>query len=325
MEKLPYRPRRLRKTKNIRALFEESQLRKDDLITPIFVTGDKNKSEIKGLPHIFRTPLVDLKKEADDILTQGGKAVMLFPVIPKSQKSLDAKESFNTQGLLPQAITILKKHFKELVLFADVALDPYTSHGHDGIVDESSYVLNDETVTLLSKQALCLAEAGVDFVAPSDMMDGRVKHIRSSLDSKGYSQTGILSYASKFASSFYGPFREALGSTHLNIDKKSYQLETQNKRQAIYEAKLDIQEGADILMIKPGTLCLDIISEIKKFSDLPLAAYHVSGEYAMMKAAAEKGWIDEGLAVQEVFKSLKRAGADLIVSYYAKWAFEHCF
>jgi porphobilinogen synthase len=327
LKDLAIRPRRLRQTPYLRDLVEEGVLTPNDLIIPLFVLEEGEKrSEIKSLPGIFRIPLQELQEEVEELLSLGAKALMLFPVLPYEKRDFYGREAFKEDGIIPKAIRLIKSYNKELVVFSDVALDPYTSHGHDGITDESeTRVLNDETVEALCLQSLVLAQAGVDFVAPSDMMDGRVQAIRQALDHKGFKDVGILSYSAKFNSSLYGPFRDALQSKSRGLDKKTYQLSTFNTRQALREAVLDEEEGADMVMVKPGMLYLDILSKIREVSPLPLAIYHVSGEYAMMKAAVERGWLDEKALVKEVLSSFKRAGADLIVSYYGKWALKNLF
>ncbi len=320
------RPRRLRHTQNIRSLVQEFTLNKNNLIWPIFVTEiETEKTEIKSLPGVFRIPLKDLLKEIGDAQSIGLNNIMLFPVIKKEKKDLTGKEAYSEQGLMQNCIRQIKESFPEIVLFVDVALDPYTEHGHDGITNNNNYVLNDETVEVLCKQALSYAQCGVDFVCPSDMMDGRIGAIRKYLDKHSYSNTGILAYSAKFASAFYGPFREAVGSGARNLDKKTYQLNYANSREAVRETLLDIREGADIVMVKPGLAYLDIVSKIKEISEVPIAIYQVSGEYSMLKLAAEHNIIDEKAAVYETFISMRRAGADIIITYYAKWACENLF
>jgi porphobilinogen synthase len=244
-------------------------------------------------------------------------AIALFPVIPPAQKDAIGSESHNPNGLVPRAVKAIKAAFPDLLVFTDVALDPYTTHGHDGIVDEAGRILNDETVAVLTQQALAQAEAGADFVAPSDMMDGRVGAIRQALDAAGFWQTGILAYSAKYASAYYGPFRDALDSAPQFGDKKTYQMDPANRREALKEALLDLAEGADVLMVKPALAYLDIIWQLKAQTQLPVAAYNVSGEYAMVKAAAEQGWIDERAIVLETLLGMKRAGADWILTYHA--------
>lgn len=318
------RPRRLRKNENIRSLVEENTIKKSDFIYPIFISEKGTKSyEIPSLPGIARIPYELLLNEVENIINLGIKAIMLFPVIDKSKKDLTGKESYNPEGLMQNSIRKIKEKFPELILFADVALDPFTSHGHDGLINEDSYVMNDETIEVLCKQSLSYASCGIDFVCPSDMMDGRVSAIRSSLDKEGYITTSILAYSAKFASAFYGPFREAISSGARNLDKKTYQLNPSNSREAVRECLLDIQEGADMIVIKPGLPYLDIVSKLKSQSEVPIVIYQVSGEYSMLKYAASQNLIDEKSAVLETLLSMKRAGADLIISYYAKWVCEN--
>ncbi|MBX9703066.1 MAG: porphobilinogen synthase [Silvanigrellaceae bacterium] len=320
------RLRRLRQSANIRSLVQEFSLKKDDFIVPIFINEPPKPTEvIPSLPGISRIAFSDLEEHVALLVSLGTKAVMLFPVISKEKKDPRGKEALNPKGLMPESIRLLKKCFPELLVFADIALDPYTSHGHDGVIDTHGYVLNDETVTILAEQSLNLAMAGVDFVAPSDMMDGRIGAIRSQLDNHGYQKTGILAYSAKYHSAFYGPFREAVQSGTRGLDKKTYQLSPENAQQGLLEAQFDSAEGADLLMVKPGLPYLDILYRIKEKSMIPLVVYHVSGEYALLKAGVEKNLIDEKSAVYETLIAFKRAGADLIVTYYAQWALENLF
>jgi porphobilinogen synthase len=320
------RPRRLRLKAGMRSLVQEHFLRKEDFIAPIFVSEQGGQRyAIPSLPGVERVPLQELIAEVEEIAALGIRGVVLFPVNNPSVKSLDGAEAFNPQGLVQRAISLIKKAMPEIMVFADVALDPFTSHGHDGITNAEGEVLNDETVSALCKMSVTLAQAGVDMVAPSDMMDGRIGAIRSSLDAAGFWRTGILAYSAKYASAYYGPFREAVASGARGLDKKTYQLHPGNLRQAEREIELDIQEGADMLMVKPALPYLDIVRMSREKSNLPIVAYHVSGEYAMIKAAVEKGWLDEKPCVEEALTSIKRAGADLIVSYYAKWACQNLF
>jgi porphobilinogen synthase len=258
--------------------------------------------------------------EAKEIVDLKIQAIALFPVISSEKKTEDAEESYNSDGLVQRAVRALKRSFPELAVITDVALDPFTSHGQDGLIDSNGYVLNDETVKVLIKQALSHAEAGADIVAPSDMMDGRIGAIRNALEESGFKNTNILSYAAKYASSFYGPFRDAVGSSGSlgKSDKKTYQMDPGNVNEAIREVELDINEGADMVMIKPGLPYLDIVSNVKQTFGVPTFAYHVSGEYAMLKAASQKNWIDEKSTVLETLLCFKRAGADAILTYYAK-------
>lgn len=314
------RPRRLRLNQQIRDLVEENTLTNKDLIYPIFVSEPgTTKFEIQSLPGISRIPYQDILSEIEEINQLGIKGIMLFPVIDKNKKDLEGKESYNSNGLMQNTIRKIKEQFPNLVIFADIALDPFTTHGHDGIIDQNNYVLNDETVEVLCKQALSYAAAGVDFVCPSDMMDGRIAAIRHALDKEGFINTSILAYSAKYASAFYGPFREAVASGARGLDKKTYQLNPANCLEAIKEAKLDIEEGADIIMVKPGLPYLDILTKIKQQVDVPVAIYQVSGEYSLLKLAASHNLIDEKSAVYETMLAMKRAGANLIVTYYAKW------
>ena len=317
------RLRRIRTSPALRNLVQENHLRASDFIVPVFIS-DKGtqRTKIPSLPGIERVPLQELVEETQKLIDLGFQAVLLFPVVPTERKSLQAEEAWNPDGIIQQALRDLKKAYPELLLFTDVALDPYTTHGHDGLIDDSGYVLNDETVEALVKQSISLAQAGADFVAPSDMMDGRTHAIREALDKEGFINTGILAYSAKYASAFYGPFREALQSGKKGIDKRSYQLTPANRQEAINEAKFDIEEGADMVMVKPAMPYLDILRDIKNFTEVPAVAYHVSGEYAMLKAACQNGWLDEEKVVEESLLGMKRAGADLIVSYYAQWIAE---
>ena len=321
MSILTHRPRRLRKQKFNRSLVRESSLSANDLIYPLFIIEGENKREkIESMPGIERVSIDQLLIEAKEIIDLKIQAIALFPVIGPDKKTEEAEESFNPDGLIQRAVKSLKRSFPELAVITDVALDPYTSHGQDGLIDSNGYVLNDETVDVLIKQSLSHAEAGADIVAPSDMMDGRIGAIRNALEESGFIHTNILSYAAKYASSFYGPFREAVGSSS-NLgksDKKTYQMDPGNSNEAIREVELDISEGADMVMIKPGLPYLDIVSNVKQVFGVPTFAYHVSGEYAMLKAASQNKWIDEKSTVLETLLCFKRAGADAIVTYYAK-------
>ncbi len=315
------RPRRMRKEDFSRKLMRESTLSTDDLIYPVFILeGKQNRETISSMPGIERLSIDLLLEEARTVSALGIPAIALFPVTPPELKSDDAAEAFNPNGLAQRAVRELKKACPELGVITDVALDPFTSHGQDGLIDETGYVLNDETVEVLVKQAISHAEAGADIVAPSDMMDGRVGNIRRALEEKGFVNTKILAYSAKYASSFYGPFRDAVGSaTNLSGGNKySYQMDPANSDEALNEVRLDLQEGADMVMVKPGMPYLDIIRRIKKEFAVPTFAYQVSGEYAMLKAAAEKGWLDEQQTVMESLICFKRAGADAILTYYAK-------
>lgn len=319
------RLRRLRLQEGVRALVAECTLRKEDLMAPLFVSEvGTARYPIPSLPGVERVPLQELAAEAQRLQALGLRGVVLFPVNNPSVKTPDGREAYNREGLVQRAIAEVKRTCPGLIVFADVALDPFTTHGHDGIVDDTDgEVLNDETVEALCRMSVTLADAGVDFVAPSDMMDGRIGAIRAALDAAGHWRVGILAYSAKFASAFYGPFREAVASGARGLDKKGYQLETGNARQAKLEVELDEAEGADMIMVKPALPYLDIVKQTREATGLPVVAYHVSGEYAMLKAAVEKGWLDEAPCVRETLTSLKRAGADLIVTYYAAWACEN--
>ena len=321
MSILTHRPRRLRKQKFNRSLVRENALSASDLIYPLFVIDGENKREaIESMPGIERVSVDQLLVEAKEIIDLKIQAIALFPVISSDKKTEEAGESYNPDGLVQRAVRSLKRNFPELAVITDVALDPFTSHGQDGLIDSDGYVLNDETVDVLIKQSLSHAEAGADIIAPSDMMDGRIGAIRNALEESGYIHTNILSYSAKYASSFYGPFREAVGSSG-NLgksDKKTYQMDPGNSNEAIREVELDISEGADMVMIKPGLPYLDIVSNVKQTFGVPTFAYHVSGEYAMLKAASQNNWIDEKSTVLETLLCFKRAGADAILTYYAK-------
>ena len=321
---IPIRSRRLRRTAGIRRLFSETQVAPFRLVAPLFVTEGNGKPEsIPSLPGHFRFPIPSLVREAQRLARRGVGGIAIFPCIPQRLRNPNAKEALNPKGLIYRAIRTIKKELPEFPVFADVALDPYTSHGHDGLLNRSGNdVDNDSTVRLLMKQAVLLADAGADFVAPSDMMDGRIGYIRGALDKAGFTETGILSYAAKFASSLYGPFRDAVGSaqsagTH-SLDKRGYQGDPANRRAILKDALLDEKEGADVLMVKPAGPYLDIVRDLRENTRLPLAAYQVSGEYAQIHAAALKGWGDLRKARDESLLSIRRAGADLIFTYFAK-------
>lgn len=315
------RMRRMRRQDFSRRLMRETVLTPNDLIYPVFVTeGEKNREPVPSMPGIERLSIDELLKEACEAAELGIPAVALFPVVPQEKKSANAEEAWNADGLIPRATAALKEALPELGIMTDVALDPYTSHGQDGLIDESGYVMNDETIEVLVKQALCQAAAGVDIIAPSDMMDGRVHAIRSALEGEGYKNTLILAYAAKYASAFYGPFRDAVGSAG-NLGgggKHTYQMDPANSDEALREVGLDIDEGADMVMVKPALPYLDIIRRVKEAFGVPTFAYHVSGEYAMLKAASQNGWLDEKATVTEALQGIKRAGADAILTYYAK-------
>ncbi|WAR45271.1 porphobilinogen synthase [Methylomonas rapida] len=317
------RLRRMRYQAFSRRLMRENRLSTDDLICPLFVIeGHKQQQPVASMPGVYRLSLDLLLKEAEVLLDLGIPAIALFPVIDPQQKSLDASEAFNPDGLAQRSIRALKQAFPELGVITDVALDPFTSHGQDGLLDAQDYVINDETVAVLCRQALSHAEAGADIVAPSDMMDGRIGAIRKTLESNGHINTRILAYSAKYASSFYGPFRDAVGSaTNLaGGNKYSYQMDPANSDEALREIALDLQEGADMIMVKPGMPYLDIIRRAKDQFGVPTFAYQVSGEYAMLKAAAQNGWLDERQVVMESLLAFKRAGCDAILTYFAKSA-----
>ena len=315
------RMRRMRRDEFSRRLMRENVLTVNDLIWPVFVLEGENQREaISSMPGVERLSIDLLLQEAAQAVALGIPALALFPVTPQSAKSANAQEAWNPDGLAQRAVRALKAAFPELGVITDVALDPFTTHGQDGLMDDSGYILNDETVTALVKQALSHAAAGADVVAPSDMMDGRIGEIRSALEQHGYSNTRILAYSAKYASSFYGPFRDAVGSA-ANLkggNKYSYQMDPANSDEALWEVALDLQEGADMVMIKPGMPYLDIVRRIKDEFKAPTYVYHVSGEYAMLKAAGLNGWINEKACVLEALVGMKRAGADGILTYYAK-------
>ena len=280
--------------------------------------GESTKIEIVSMPGCYRYSLDLLLEEIAAVSQLGINAIALFPVIPEEQKDDTATESYNPEGLVQETVKAIKNAVPEIIIITDVALDPFTTHGHDGLVDENGKILNDQTIEVLVKMALSQAEAGADFVAPSDMMDGRIGAIRQALDAEGYINVGILAYSAKYASAYYGPFRDALDSAPKFGDKKTYQMDAANAKEALKEIELDIAEGADIIMVKPALAYLDIICQVKTATNLPVAAYNVSGEYAMIKAAAQHGWIDEKKVILETLTSMKRAGADLILTYFAK-------
>ena len=311
------RMRRLRRSAEIRALVEEHRLTVTDLICPLFIhAGKENRQKIEAMPNVYRHSLTDLLRVCENISELGIRAVALFPAIDNSHKGNNGKEAYNPDGLVPCAIRQIKQRFPKLLIISDVALDPYTSHGQDGLIDDDGYVLNDATVAVLQRQALCHAQAGAEIVAPSDMMDGRIGAIRSTLEDNGFAETIIVSYAVKYASSFYNPFREAVQSkTLLKGDKKSYQMSPANRNEALREAQLDIAEGADVLLVKPAGLYLDIIAGLRRSCPLPLFAYQVSGEYVMLKMASK--YLAERDCVLESLLAIKRAGAEAIFSYYA--------
>jgi porphobilinogen synthase len=314
------RMRRSRRDEFSRRLVRESNLAADDLILPVFVLeGKKIVQRVASMPGVSRQSVDQLMRVAEQALTLGIPAIALFPVVEPSLKTLDAKEAFNPKGLVPKCVRELKKRFPELGVITDIALDPYTRHGQDGLVNAAGYVVNDETLAVLEKQALCHAEAGVDVVAPSDMMDGRIGAIRRALDARKHISVRILAYAAKYASAFYGPFRDAVGSGK-NLgkgDKKTYQMDPGNSDEALHEVALDLDEGADFVMVKPGMPYLDVVRRVKDRFGVPTFVYQVSGEYAMLKAAGERGWIDADACLMEALLGFRRAGADAILTYYA--------
>jgi porphobilinogen synthase len=317
------RMRRMRRDDFSRRLMRETRLSPDDFIYPVFVLeGSGRRVPVPSMPGVVRMSIDLLLEEAREIRGLGIPAMALFPVTPQSAKSEDAREAYNPDGLAQRAVRSIKDAVPELGVITDVALDPFTTHGQDGLIDDKGYVLNDETVEVLTRQALSHAEAGADVVAPSDMMDGRIGSIRAALEQAGRINTRILSYAAKYASSFYGPFRDAVGSA-ANLgggDKYSYQMDPANSDEAMHEVALDLQEGADMIMVKPGMPYLDIVYRVKQRFGAPTFVYQVSGEYAMLKAAAQNGWIEERSVVIEALLGIKRAGADGILTYYAKQA-----
>ncbi len=314
------RMRRLRRSGFLRDMVRESHLSPADFIYPVFLLdGKKQRQKVPSMPGVERLSLDLLYPVCEEAVQLGVPAVALFPVIDTKLKTADGREAFNAKGLVPRAVRELKKRFPELGIVCDVALDPYTSHGQDGLIDKSGYILNDETVAVLEKQALAQADAGVDIVAPSDMMDGRVGRIRAALDAKKFVHTAIMAYSAKYASKFYGPFRDAVGSAG-NLgksDKKNYQMDPGNSDEAMREIALDIQEGADMVMVKPGMPYLDIVQRCKAEFGVPTFAYQVSGEYAMLKAAAQNGWLEEEACMMEALLGFKRAGADGVLTYFA--------
>jgi len=313
------RMRRMRRDDFSRRLMREHVLTPDDLIYPVFVIDGKNRTEaVPSMPGVSRFTVDRLLGHVEACLTLGVPAVALFPAIDKKLKTPDGREATNRRGLIPRAVAALKKRFPELGVVTDAALDPYTTHGQDGVIDREGYVLNDETVAILRKQAVVCAQAGVDVVAPSDMMDGRVGAIRQALDEAGFIHTRILAYSAKYASGFYGPFRDAVGSTKQlgHGNKYTYQMDPANSDEALWEVGLDLQEGADMVMVKPGLPYLDIVRRVKETFKAPTYVYQVSGEYAMLKAAVQNGWLDEQ-CIMEALLAFKRAGADGILTYFA--------
>ncbi len=315
MRELIRRPRRLRSNENLRRLIRETHVTPDDLLYPMFVTEEAQSSEISSMPGVFRYTIDDLCRKVEEVATLGIPAIMLFG-IPDSKDELGT-QGYAENGIVPRAIRALRKAIGDSVLVVpDVCLCEYTSHGHCGIV-RGNTVENDSTLELLARTSVCYAEAGADMIAPSDMMDGRVGAIRESLDSKGYSNLPIMAYSAKYSSGFYGPFREAADSAPKFGDRRAYQMDPPNRRESLREIALDLEEGADIVMVKPGLAFLDILREARDHFNAPLAVYNVSGEYSMVKAAAQNGWIDETRVVEEILTAFKRAGADIILTYHA--------
>ncbi|MCA0328186.1 MAG: porphobilinogen synthase [Proteobacteria bacterium] len=315
------RPRRLRRDAFTRDLVREHRLHPSDLILPVFVLAGRNQvQDVASMPGVQRLSLDRLLPVAEDCVKLGIPVMALFPVIDQKLKFEDGREALNPEGLVPTVVRELKQRFPELGVMTDVALDPFTSHGQDGLLDETGYILNDETVAVLTQQALVQAEAGVDIVAPSDMMDGRIGAIRAALEAKGRIHTRIMAYSAKYASAFYGPFRDAVGSAG-NLgksNKKVYQMDPGNSDEALREVAIDIAEGADMVMVKPGMPYLDIVRRVKDEFHVPTFAYQVSGEYAMLKAAAQNGWLDHDLVMMESLLAFKRAGADGVLTYFAR-------
>lgn len=315
------RPRRNRKSAAIRGMATETHLQVEHLVYPLFLLeGSGIRSEIHSLPGVFRLSEDELLREIDSCMALGLTNFILFPAVPDALKDQTATYSYDPRNFYLQTATTIKKHFPECCLISDVAMDPYSSDGHDGLVRHGK-IVNDETLPILARMSVAQADAGFDMLGPSDMMDGRVGYMRNALDEAGFTETGILAYTAKYASAFYGPFRDALDSAPKSGDKKSYQMNPANKREALIEAQLDAAEGADMLMVKPALHYLDVIHLLKETHDLPIAAYHVSGECAMLSAACRNGWLDFDRAMPETLLSIRRAGADVILTYFAKeWA-----
>ncbi|WP_418497891.1 porphobilinogen synthase [Flagellimonas sp.] len=317
------RTRRLRQSESIRRLVRETIVTPDDFLVPLFVTEGKGiREEIPSMPNYFRLSLDNLEKEVKELWKMGLCSVLLFVKVDDKLKDNKGTEALNPNGLMQRAIKTVKNACPQMLVMTDVALDPFSSYGHDGIVSDGQ-ILNDETAEVLAEMSVSHAQAGADFVAPSDMMDGRILTIREALEDEGFTNTGIMAYSAKYASAFYGPFRDALDSAPVDManvpkDKKTYQMDYANRYEAIRETQLDIDEGADIVMVKPGLCYLDIVREIRNEVDVPVAVYQVSGEYAMVKAAAEKGWLDHDAVMLEQLTAIKRAGANIIASYFAK-------
>ncbi|MCH4822552.1 porphobilinogen synthase [Gramella lutea] len=317
------RNRRLRTNESIRAMVRETILSPNDFIVPLFIVEGKNvKEEIASMPGYYRYSLDLIEKEVRQLWSLGLKSVLLFVKVDEKLKDNAGTEAINPEGLMQRAVKTIKNAVPEMIVMTDVALDPYSKFGHDGIIDKGK-VLNDDTSAVLAEMSLSHAKAGADFVAPSDMMDGRIFEIRSLLEDEGFHHTGIMSYSAKYASAFYGPFRDALDSAPVDAqdipkDKKTYQMDPSNREEAIRETMMDIDEGADIVMVKPGLCYLDIVRDIKNVVNVPVSVYQVSGEYAMIKAASEKGWLDHDAVLLEQLTAIKRAGADMIASYFAR-------
>ncbi|HEY9046232.1 MAG TPA: porphobilinogen synthase [Ohtaekwangia sp.] len=312
------RPRRNRKSETIRAMVEETRVTTNDLIFPLFLIDGKNqKTEVNSMPGIFRLSTDLMLKEIEECLRLGIRAFDVFPAVEDQHKDKTATKSYDSNFFYLRALREIKKQFPEACIMTDVAMDPYSSDGHDGLVKDGK-ILNDETLEILGKMALAQAETGIDILGPSDMMDGRVGYLRNVLDANGFTEVSIMSYTAKYASGFYNPFRDALDSAPKFGDKKTYQMNPANRQEALIEAQLDTEEGADFLMVKPALAYLDIIRLLKDNSSLPIAAYNVSGEYSMVKAAALKGWLDGERVMKETLLSMKRAGADIILTYFAK-------
>ncbi|MDB4710392.1 porphobilinogen synthase [Flavobacteriales bacterium] len=312
------RPRRNRKSESIRKMVQETNLSVNDFIYPLFIVDGANiKEEISSMPNVFRWSLDLMLKEIESCVNLGINSFVLFPAVDDSLKDKVASYSFQKENFYLKAISKIKTEFPSLCLMSDVAMDPYSSDGHDGLV-ENGKILNDDTLPILSNMSVAQAQAGIDIIGPSDMMDGRIGHIRESLDNAGYENTSIMSYTAKYASAFYGPFRDALDSAPKEGDKKTYQMNPANKKEALIEAELDVLEGADFLMVKPALCYLDIIHQLKNSFETPISAYNVSGEYAMVHAASKNGWLDYNDTFQEALLSIKRAGADVILTYFAK-------
>jgi porphobilinogen synthase len=317
------RNRRLRSTEATRSLVRETIISPNDFIVPLFVVEGKNiKEEIPSMPNYFRLSLDNIEKEVKDLWKLGLQSVLLFVKVPDNLKDNKGTEALNPNGLMQRAIKTVKNACPDMLIMTDVALDPYSSYGHDGVI-ENGQIVNDITAELLAQMSVSHALAGANFVAPSDMMDGRILSIREALEEEGFINTGIMSYSAKYASAHYGPFRDALDSAPVDMidvpkDKKTYQMDYHNRLEAIRETRMDIEEGADIVMVKPGIAYLDIVREVKNMSEVPVAVYQVSGEYAMIKAASERGWLDHDAVMMEQVTAIKRAGADMIASYFAK-------